>query len=76
MYIDGIGQCVRGNDDWSYESKRYYGNDGPRIREDGILKISRDLRPNLPWLDLEEAKAEGTEESHIDSLDSAEDKSG
>lgn len=76
IYIDGIGQCVRGNDDWSYESKRYYGDDGPRIREGGILKISRDLRPNLPWLDLEEAKEEETEELPVDGLDSAQDKSG
>ncbi|KIM41852.1 hypothetical protein M413DRAFT_27416 [Hebeloma cylindrosporum] len=40
-YVDGLGQWVRGNDDWSYESKRYYGNDGLSIREDRILKLRR-----------------------------------
>ena len=39
MYVDGLGQWVRGNDDWSYEGKRYYGNDGQSIREDRILRL-------------------------------------
>jgi hypothetical protein len=38
-YIKGLGQWVRGNDDWSYESKRYHGDDGLRIREDRILRV-------------------------------------
>jgi len=40
-YVDGLGQWVRGNDDWSYESKRYYGDDGLSIREDRILRLSQ-----------------------------------
>jgi hypothetical protein len=65
MYIDGVGQWARGMDDWSYESKRYYGDDGLRIRGDRILKISPPKRPNLPWLDLGKGKAEETNKASV-----------
>ena len=42
-YIQGLGQWVRGNDDWSCESKRYYGDDGLRVREQRIVFVSSDL---------------------------------
>ena len=58
MYIDGLGQCVRGLDDWSFESKRYYGDDGQTVRGDRVIRISQSS--NLPWLGLEELKAEET----------------
>lgn len=58
---------------YSDTSKRYYGDDGPKIREDRILKVSRNQRLNLPWLDLEEAQAEAT---CVVGFDSAQDKSG
>ena len=62
MYIDGVGQWVRANDGWSYESERYYGDDGLMVRENRILKISQ--RPNLPWLGLlRNANAEETKET-------------
>ena len=33
VYIDRVVRCVRGNDTWHYESKRYYGDDGLKVRE-------------------------------------------
>ena len=65
MYIDGVGQWVRGNDDWSYETERYYGDDRLMVRKDRILKISQ--RPNLPWLDLVgKGKAEEIKETPVE----------
>ena len=32
-YIDRIVRCVRGNDAWHYETKRYYGDDGSKVEE-------------------------------------------
>ena len=32
-YCDGLGQWVRANDDWSFESERYFGNKGLEIKE-------------------------------------------
>ncbi|KDR78286.1 hypothetical protein GALMADRAFT_266794 [Galerina marginata CBS 339.88] len=39
MYVDGLGQWVRGNDDWSCEGKRYYGDDGLRIMETRLVSL-------------------------------------
>ncbi|KAF8970721.1 terpenoid synthase [Flammula alnicola] len=39
VYIDGLGQWVRGNDDWSCEGKRYHGNDGMKIKETRLISI-------------------------------------
>ncbi|PPQ95114.1 hypothetical protein CVT25_011657 [Psilocybe cyanescens] len=39
MYIDGLGQWVRGNDDWSCEGKRYHGSDGLVIRDTRMVSI-------------------------------------
>ena len=33
VYIDRVVRCVRGNDAWHYETKRYYGDDGPKVLE-------------------------------------------
>ncbi|KAF8985352.1 isoprenoid synthase domain-containing protein [Cyathus striatus] len=33
IYIDGIGQWVRGCDDWSFEGRRYYRGKGINVRE-------------------------------------------
>jgi hypothetical protein len=30
-YVDGLGNWVRANDAWSYESARYFGTRGPEI---------------------------------------------
>ena len=32
-YIDRVVRCVRGNDAWHYETKRYYGDDGLKVQE-------------------------------------------
>ena len=32
-YIDLVARYVRGYDTWSYETSRYYGNDGLRVQE-------------------------------------------
>jgi hypothetical protein len=60
MYIEGVGQCVRGNDDWCYETTRYYGDNGLKIRDDRILRISK-----LPWLDLEKPKTGESKETPV-----------
>jgi hypothetical protein len=39
VYIDGLGQWVRGNDDWSCEGKRYHGDDGMKIKETRLISI-------------------------------------
>ena len=39
IYIDGIAQWVRGNDDWTFESGRYFGNNGLEIRETRIVSL-------------------------------------
>ena len=30
-YVDGLGNWVRANDQWSFVSERYFGNKGPEI---------------------------------------------
>ena len=32
-YCNGLGQWVRANDDWEFESERYFGNRGLEIKE-------------------------------------------
>ena len=32
-YIDRVVRCVRGNDSWHYDTKRYYGDDGLKVQE-------------------------------------------
>jgi hypothetical protein len=33
VYIDRVAWCVRGYDTWNYETNRYYGDDGLKVRE-------------------------------------------
>jgi hypothetical protein len=33
QYVDGIGNWVRGNYQWSFETERYFGKKGPEIEE-------------------------------------------
>ena len=33
LYIDRVGRGIRGCDAWSYETKRYYGDDGLKVLE-------------------------------------------
>jgi hypothetical protein len=32
VYIDGLAQWVRGSDDWTFESGRYFGTKGAEIK--------------------------------------------
>lgn len=38
-YIDGLGHWVRGNDDWSFESERYYGTRGLEVQKHRIVSL-------------------------------------
>ncbi|KAJ3517444.1 hypothetical protein NLJ89_g506 [Agrocybe chaxingu] len=38
-YIRGLGQVVRAEDDWAFETTRYYGEEGQKIRETRLLMI-------------------------------------
>lgn len=31
-FVHGLGNWVRANEAWSFESMRYFGRDGPRVR--------------------------------------------
>jgi len=49
-YCDGLGQWVRANDDWSFESERYFGNKGPEIKQNRWMlllpkKITTEIGP-------------------------------
>ena len=33
VYIDRVGRGIRGCDDWSYETRRYYGDDGSKVQK-------------------------------------------
>lgn len=32
-YVDGLGNWVRGNDSWSFESHRYFGSSGLEVQK-------------------------------------------
>jgi Delta6-protoilludene synthase len=55
VYIDRVGMCVRGNDAWGYETKRYYGDDGLKVRE--CRKITL-LPPDSGYITREELELE------------------
>lgn len=40
-YIDGLGNWVRGNDCWCYESKRYYGDEGEVVRQTRLITLRK-----------------------------------
>jgi len=33
QYVEGLAYWVRGSDDWSFESHRYFGTQGPEIQK-------------------------------------------
>jgi len=39
IYINGIAQWVRGNNDWVFESGRYFGSKGLEIQKTRIMSI-------------------------------------
>lgn len=38
-YLDGIGNWVRANDTWSFESERYFGRNGPAIEASRCVEL-------------------------------------
>ena len=44
-YVDGLGNWVRANDQWSFESQRYFGTEGLDILKHRAVKL-------LPKVDL------------------------
>ena len=55
VYIDRVARCVRGYDAWSYETNRYYGDDGLKVRE--CRKITL-LPPDSGYITREELELE------------------
>lgn len=39
VYVDGLAQWVRGNDDWTFESGRYFGDKGLEIQKTRIMSL-------------------------------------
>lgn len=39
IYVNSLGQWVRGSDDWSCEAMRYHGTEGLRIRDTRLITI-------------------------------------
>ena len=39
VYIDGLGNWVRGNECWSLESERYYGREGSTVDKLRVIKL-------------------------------------
>ncbi|KDR79140.1 hypothetical protein GALMADRAFT_137032 [Galerina marginata CBS 339.88] len=37
IYVDGVAQVLRGADDWSYESRRYFGNKGLEVQKSRVM---------------------------------------
>jgi len=51
-YVEGIANWVRGNDQWGFESERYFGKRGPEIQKSRWVTLLRkersdELRPQL-----------------------------
>ncbi|KAJ3914016.1 terpenoid synthase [Lentinula edodes] len=40
QYVNGIGNWVRANDCWSFESGRYFGQDGLRVQETRMVTLA------------------------------------
>ena len=55
VYIDRVARCVRGCDAWSYESNRYYGDDGLKVRE---CRKNTLLSPDPGYITREELELE------------------
>ncbi|THH19394.1 hypothetical protein EW146_g1751 [Bondarzewia mesenterica] len=51
-YCDGLGNWVRANDQWSFESERYFGTKGPQIMQSRCITLmpkerTEDIGPQL-----------------------------
>ena len=57
VYIDRVARCVRGYDAWSYETNRYYGDDGLKVRDCRQITL---LPPDSGYITREELELEIT----------------
>jgi hypothetical protein len=55
VYIDRVARCVRGYDAWSYETNRYYGDNGLKVQK--CRKITL-LPPDTGYITREELEIE------------------
>lgn len=39
IYVNGLAQWVRGNDDWTFESGRYFGREGLEIQMSRKMRL-------------------------------------
>jgi hypothetical protein len=39
IYVQGLQDWIVANLHWSFESTRYFGNDGQAVKRDGIIKL-------------------------------------
>ncbi|EPE04338.1 terpenoid synthase [Ophiostoma piceae UAMH 11346] len=39
-YVEGLGNWVRGNDQWSFESLRYFGKNGPQVQKTRLVELT------------------------------------
>ena len=47
QYVDGIGNWVRSNDEWGFESERYFGEKGPEIQKTRWVTLLPKERPEI-----------------------------
>ncbi|KAF8872593.1 isoprenoid synthase domain-containing protein, partial [Infundibulicybe gibba] len=45
-YIHGIGNWLRAGECWSYESERYFGKAGPKVKRTGFVEIMPSRQPS------------------------------
>ena len=55
VYIDLVARCVRGYDAWSYETNRYYGQDGLKVQERRKITL---LPPSSGYISREKLELE------------------
>ncbi|KAJ3511062.1 hypothetical protein NLJ89_g4326 [Agrocybe chaxingu] len=39
VYVNGLAQWVRGNDDWTFESGRYFGDKGAEVQKTRVMSL-------------------------------------
>lgn len=39
VYVNGLAQWIRGNDDWTFESGRYFGSKGLEIQKTRVMTL-------------------------------------
>jgi Delta6-protoilludene synthase len=55
VYIDLVARCVRGYDTWSYETNRYYGDNGLKVQERRNITL---LPPTSGYISREKLELE------------------